>query len=54
MRKKASKRNNEKCTVCCGTGRISVRKDSGIKDSPYIIMEQRCQICNGKGVITNE
>jgi len=51
MRRKPSKRNNEKCFICSGEGRLKVRKDSGMPKNPYIFIEERCQICEGKGVI---
>ena len=41
------KKKGPNCIICCGSGRIKVKKG----DFPlnFTIVEERCQICEGKG-----
>ena len=54
MRKKPSKRNNERCFICKGSGRLRIRKTISYIRKEYIFVEERCQICEGKGEINYE
>jgi DnaJ-class molecular chaperone len=49
---KKRKASDPDCTVCNGKGRIKVKKEV-LYPLDYIWVEERCQICEGKGYITS-